>query len=153
MGRSHVNTTTFQGKDLIILSSVYPIRILKDSFLSQMLWEHQSVRTVVELKESLKKQFQRFQILDLLFHTDHFPKSSFFLNLSCQRTRISKALTRRQVLQSEVCNFSVLLCKYGPHKHSYTNLMDLEIEAEEMQVVSQLHNSCKKPTKIPDAIS
>jgi hypothetical protein len=49
-----------------------------------------------------------------------------------KRTSISKVLTRRQVLQSEVCNFSVLLCKYGPHKHSYTNLMDIEIEAEEM---------------------
>ena len=90
------------------------------------------LQAVVELKESLKKQYQRFQILDLLFHTDHPPKSSSFLNLSCQRTRIFKVLTRRQVRQSEVCNFSVLLCKYGPHKHSYTNLMDLEIEAEEM---------------------
>lgn len=90
------------------------------------------LQAVVDLKEPLKKQFPRFQILDLLFHTNHLPKSSSFLNFSCQRTRISKVLTRRQVLQSEVCNFSILLCKYGPHKHSYTNLMDLEIEAEEM---------------------
>lgn len=87
---------------------------------------------MADLKEPLKKQFQRFQMQDLLFHTDRLQKSSSFLSFSFYRTTISKVLTRRQVLQSEVCNFSVLLCKYGPHTHSYTNIMDLEIETEEM---------------------
>lgn len=86
----------------------------------------------MELKEPLKKQFRRLQSLDLLFYTEHLQESTPFLNFSCQRTSISKVLTRRQVLPSEVCNFSVLLCKYGPHKHSYTDLMDIEIEAEEV---------------------